>query len=101
MPETTKCQFCSDGNCLLCQMAQPVVAGVSSSHGRIVGEPDGLGPGNRRVPRRITKSPASSLPVGGSRGRPEGRMCPICGVTYLDLLHHYNRKHPDEPQPAP
>ncbi len=93
----TDCDFCDDGGCLLCQMEQPVEAAASSPHGRVVGKHDGnLGHGNSRTSRRgsgvYEQRPADRDPTV-ARG-PEGKLCPICGMRYRDLYHHYAKRHP-------
>ena len=98
------CKFCDDGRCLLCQMAAPVECGASSSHGVLVDRNSGtLGNGNHR--KGATPELGRGLTSGFDRRsrepmpRPAGKLCPICKLTFRDLYHHYNKRHPGKAVP--
>ena len=92
------CGFCTDGRCLLCQLAAPAEAAVSSSHGRVVKAGElGLGFGctkRRGGTGEGARGKDAMKPVLYIPRHPQ--LCPLCGHTALDLYHHYNKKHPGE-----
>lgn len=91
------CDFCGNGRCLLCQLAQPAELGISSSHGMLVVEKQkgDLGDGNRRIPQTGTTAEKGASGQSGA-GTVRMHHCPICGNCFKNLYKHYHQKHPGE-----
>lgn len=90
------CDFCADGECLLCQIRAPREIGASSVQGRGIDidcEPAASRSGGHRTSERVRGR-------GVERQAPilyrESPMCPICRERFKDLYHHYSKHHPGE-----
>ncbi len=95
------CHFCDDGGCLLCQLRAPVEVGVSSSHGVLVDMSSGnMGDGNSHTTvrgRGAGDSPPPGLPTTAADDHhfmSTQHHCPLCGMDFKDLFHHYSQHHP-------
>lgn len=93
-----KCRFCTGGTCLLCQLAEPTEAYASKSSAKPSERnlKDNLSEGGRRTRAVLDASSMDGAPErsdGLAEAGGASVTCPICGQRFLDLVHHYNKRH--------